>query len=578
MLKREDEDREGSRLLAPVRYAGRKFNQGFDWLSNTYGKLTARLVRMVAIMLIAYAGLLAFTGYRLADTPTGFIPEQDQGFLIGVLQLPPGASLARTDAVTRAAQETLLQTEGVSTTAALAGLDGATFSPASNAGTIFIRLDPFEEREGRHELSATALSGRLTGAINQAIPEGSAFIIAPPAIQGLGQGGGFKMMIQGLEGQSFGELQGAAYAMMGAAAENESVTQVFTTFNTNAPRIRIDVDRDRAFQLGVEPADVYQTLGAYMGSAYVNDFNYLGRTFRVTAQADAPFRDDVEDLSRLRVRSASGGMVPISALARIQEDSGPIRVVRHNLFPSVELQGSTAPGVSTGQALSAMEQIAAQVLPDGVGYEWTEIAYQQKAAGDSGLIIFGLAVVFVFLVLAAQYEAFTLPWAVIFIVPMCVLAAMIGVNFTGLDNNILTQVGLVVLIALAAKNAILLVEFARQAEARNQQGPQQAAVEGARIRLRPILMTSFAFIFGVTPLAFAHGAGAEMRQAIGIAVFSGMIGVTLFGLLFTPVFYVVGRWISQRLPKPDTSGDVEDAGEEEDDSQSLRAVNEGARS
>ncbi|WP_270374275.1 efflux RND transporter permease subunit [Marinicauda sp. Alg238-R41] len=561
LLKPHTQSSTGPRWLAPLRFGARKFNEGFDWLSNAYGRLTARLVRMVVIMLVAYAGLLAITGWRLTDTPTGFIPEQDQGFLIGVIQLPPGASLDRTDTVIRAAQDTLLQTEGVSTTAAFAGLDGASFSPASNAGTIFIRLDPFEEREGNHALSATALSGQLTGTINQAIPEGGAFIIAPPPVQGLGNGGGFKMMIQGLEGQSFAELQGAAYAMMGAAGQNPNVTQVFTTFNTNSPRIRVDVDRNRAFQLGVEPADVYETLGAYMGSSYVNDFNYQGRTSRVIAQADAEYRDDAEDIAQLRVRSATGAMVPISAIADIVQDSGPIRVVRHNLFPAIELQGSTPAGVSTGQALAAMEAMADQVLPPGIGYEWTEIAYQQKAAGNSGLLIFAMAVVFVFLVLAAQYEAFTLPWAVIFIVPMCVLAAMLGINLLGLDNNILTQVGLVVLIALAAKNAILLVEFAKQAEERNRQGPHQAAVEGARIRLRPILMTSFAFILGVTPLAFAHGAGAEMREAIGVAVFSGMLGVTFFGLIFTPVFYVIGRWISDRLPRP-AEAPGEDHGDE----------------
>ena len=505
------------------------------------------------MMLIAYAGLLAVTGWRLTDTPTGFIPEQDQGFLIGVIQLQPGASLARTDAVVTTAMNTLLETEGVDTLVALAGMNGATFSPASNAGLMFIRLDSFEEREGQPGMSATALAGRLTGVINQAIPEGSGFIIAPPAVRGLGQGGGFKMMLQARDGRSFEELQQVAYAMMGAAAQESRVSQVYTTFDTSSPRLRVDVDRERAFQLGVAPSEIYATLGTYLGSTYVNDFNFLGRTVRVTAQADAPFRDEAADVGQLQVRSSSGEMVPLSAVARIIDDTGPVRVVRHNLFPAIELQGQTPPGVSTGEALAAMEELAAQILPEGVSYEWTEIAYQQKAAGNSGMIVFVFAVVFVFLVLAAQYEAFTLPWAVIFIVPMCVLAAMLGINLAGLDNNILTQVGLVVLIALAAKNAILLVEFSKQAEEQQGLTPSKAAVEGARIRLRPILMTSFAFIFGVMPLAFAHGAGAEMRQAIGIAVFSGMIGVTLFGLLFTPVFYVIGRIISRLLPQGPSS-------------------------
>ncbi|WP_417476853.1 efflux RND transporter permease subunit [Maricaulis sp.] len=539
-------------LLAPLRFAGRKFNQGFDWLSGFYGATVARLVRAIAIVLIVYAGLLGLTAWRLTDTPTGFIPEQDQGFLIGVVQLPPGASLARTDEVIQRAQTVLLQTEGVDTLAALVGLDGSSFTSSSNAATMFIRLDPFEERTGHPELSAVAMSQRLTGVLGQAIPEGFAFIMAPPAVRGLGNGGGFKMMIQDRNGRGMEALQQAANAVIGAANQDPRLAGVYTTFNTGSPRVRVDVDRERAQRIGVDPSAVYQTLGVYLGGSYVNDFNFLGRTFRVMAQADAASRDDIADIGRLRVRSSTGEMVPISAVATVTADSGPVRVVRHNILSAVEVQGSTPPGMSTSQSLEAMEEIAAAVLPQGYSYEWTELAYQEKAAGDSGLFVFALAVVFVFLVLAAQYEAFTLPWAVIFIVPMCILAAMIGVNLAGMDNNILTQVGLIVLIALAAKNAILLVEFAKQSEERDGLLPREAAVESARIRLRPILMTALAFILGVTPLAFAHGAGAEMRQALGIAVFSGMIGVTIFGLIFTPVFYVVGRWVSARLPKPDT--------------------------
>ncbi len=551
---REDHEKRPSRVLAPLRFAGRRFNQGFDWLSNSYGSLVAKLVRLVVLVMVVYAGLLALTGWRLTDTPTGFIPEQDQGFLIGVIQLPAGASLERTDAAMQSALDILFATDGVDEIAALAGLDGASFSLASNAGTMFIRLDPIAERRGVPGMSAVELSGMLTGAMMQALPEGNAFIIAPPAVQGLGAGGGFKMMLQDRSGQGTEALQQAAFAMMGAAAQDGRVDQVFTTFNTGSPRIRVEVDRDRAQQLGVDPAQVYQTMGTYLGSTYVNDFNFLGRTFQVTAQADAEFRAEPSDIGRLQVRSASGEMVPISAVAQILDDSGPVRVVRHNIYPAVELQGQTPPGLSTGQSLLAMEELAEQVLPPGFGYEWTELAYQERAAGDSAALIFVMAVIFVFLVLAAQYEAFTLPWAVIFIVPMCILAAMIGINIMGMDNNILTQVGLIVLIALAAKNAILLVEFAKQAEENEGLTPREAAVQGARVRLRPILMTSFAFIFGVMPLAFATGAGAEMRQAIGVAVFSGMIGVTFFGLLFTPVFYVIGRWISGYLPKPDMGG------------------------
>lgn len=550
LLKPHEEhgEKKGNPLIAPLRFAGNLFNKGFNWLSQAYGALVARTIRMLVIMLVIYGGLLGLTGWRLAETPTGFIPEQDQGVLIGVVQLPAGASLDRTDAVMQHVIRDLMQTEGIAGVGAMAGLDGSSFSSASNAGTMFIRLLPFEERKGRPDLSASAISQTLTGKFMMTLPEGNAFIIAPPAVEGMGAGGGFKMMIQDRAGLGTDALQQAAYAMMGAAAQDPRVTSVYTTFNTNSPTVRVDVDRDRAQLLGVEPADIYRTLGTYLGSTYVNDFNFLGRTFRVTAQADAPFRADASNIGQFHVRASSGEMVPISAVAQIVDESGPVRMVRHNNFPAIELNGQTPAGMSTGASLTAMEEIAAQVLPEGISFEWTEMAYQEKAAGDSGLLIFGMAVVFVFLVLAAQYEAFTLPWAVIFIVPMCVFAAMIGVGIAGLDNNILTQVGLIVLIALAAKNAILLVEFAKQAEEQQNLTPREAAIAGAKVRLRPILMTAFAFIFGVVPLAFATGAGAEMRQSLGVAVFSGMIGVTIFGLLFTPAFYVIGRMISKLLP------------------------------
>ena len=537
--------------MAPLRYAARQFNNGFGWLSDRYGTLVSRLVRMIAVVLIAYAGLLALTGWRLSETPTGFIPDQDQGFLIGIVQLPPGASLERTDTVMERVQAAVAATEGVDGMGAIVGLDGATFSLNSAGATMFIRLDPIEERQGHPGMSAQDLSMQLTGTLAQVVPEGRAFIIAPPAVQGLGRGGGFKVLIQDRNGQGLTTLGQVAWQIVGAANQDPRLQQVFTDFSTDSPRVRVDVDRDRAQRLGVDPASVYATLGTYLGSTYVNDFNFLGRTYRVTAMARADARDDFADIGRLRVRGRDGELVPIASVARITTESGPVRVVRHNNFTAVEIQGQAGPGVASGTALAAMEEILDANLPPGFGYEWTEIAYQEKAAGDSGLMIFAFAVVFVFLVLAAQYEAFTLPWAVIFIVPMCILAAMVGINLTGLDNNILTQVGLIVLIALAAKNAILLVEFARQAENENGGDSLKAAAQAARIRLRPILMTSFAFILGVTPLAFAHGPGAEMRQALGIAVFSGMIGVTFFGLIFTPVFYVVGRWISRLLPQRD---------------------------
>ncbi len=486
--------------------AGAKFNQGFDWLSDRYGRLTARLVRTVSIVLIIYVGLLALTGWRLMDTPTGFIPEQDQGFLIGVVQLPPGASLDRTEAAMTRAVEIVRATEGVVDVAAFAGLDGTSFSAGSNSATMFIRLADHGERSAP-ELTASALAGQLSMAAG-AIEEAQIFMIAPPAVQGLGNGNGFVMMVQDRSGAGYEALQGATYAMMGAAAQTpDQVQQVFSLYNTGTPRIQADVDRDRALMMGVQPADVYDTLGIYLGSSYINDFNYLGRTFRVTAQAEPAYRDDISDIANLQTRSSSGAMVPIGSVATLSNDSGPARVVRYNMFPASELQGQAAPGVSSGQALATMEAMAAQALPDGFSYEWTGLAYQEQQSGSSSTMIFLMAVVFVFLVLAAQYEAFTLPLAVILIVPMCILAALIGVNLNGMDNNILTQVGLVVLIALAAKNAILIVEFAKQAEENDGLNRWDAAVRAARTRLRPILMTSFAFIFGVLPLAHRHGSG-----------------------------------------------------------------------
>ncbi|NJC41313.1 hydrophobe/amphiphile efflux-1 (HAE1) family protein [Brevundimonas alba] len=528
-------------------WAGRRFNEGFDWLSDKYGRLTARLVRTVGIVLVIYVGLLGLTTWRVLDTPSGFIPEQDQGFLIGVIQLPSGASLERTEAVMSRAADIIKKTEGVDGTVAFAGLDGSSFSFGSNAATIFVRLEDFKERKTKEE-AAAALAGAITGATS-GIEDANIFVIAPPAVQGLGNGNGFKMMVQDRSGAGYRALEGATFAMMGAAAQApDQVQQVFSTYNTGSPRIAADVDRDRALMMGVQPSDVFSTLGVYLGSSYINDFNYLGRTFRVTAQAEPAYRDDVADIANLKTRSASGAMVPIGSVATLRDDSGPSRIVRYNLFPASELQGQAAPGVSSGQAIASMEKLAQATLPPGFSYEWTELALQEKQSSGGATLVFIMAVVFVFLVLAAQYEAFTLPLAVVLIVPMCILAAMIGINIRGLDNNILVQIGLVVLIALAAKNAILIVEFAKQAE---EEGLSRwdAAVRAARTRLRPILMTSFAFIFGVVPLMLATGPGAEMRQSLGTAVFSGMLGVTFFGLMFTPVFYVVMRWAATKMPK-----------------------------
>ncbi|MFD1783459.1 efflux RND transporter permease subunit [Phenylobacterium terrae] len=529
----------GPAWLRALGAAGRKFNAGFDWLSTRYGRLTGRLVRTTVVVLAVYAGLIVMAGWRMAETPTGFIPEQDQGFLIGVVQLPPGASLDRTEAAMRKAWQAALDTEGVETVAAFAGMDGASFSASSNAGVFFVALDEYGTRP-----SAQELAGQLMGKVG-AIEEASVFFLPPPPVEGMGNAGGFKMMVQDRSGAGYRQLEAAANAVMGGAMQEPAVTGVFSGFNTGSPRLVADVDREKALMLGIDPSQVYGALGSYLGSTYVNDFNLLGRTFRVTAQAEASERDDPADVANLRVRGPSGEMTPIGSLATLREETGPVRVVRFNLYPAAEVQGAASPGVSSGDALVAMEKIADQALPQGFGFEWTELALQERSTG-SGTIIFVLAAVLVFLVLAAQYEALSLPLAVILIVPMCLLAAFLGVNLRGQDNNILTQVGLLVLMALAAKNAILIVEFAKQGEDHGLDR-FQAAVDAARVRLRPILMTSVAFISGVVPLAFAHGPGAEMRQALGTAVFFGMIGVTAFGLVFTPVFYVVCRDLGDRL-------------------------------
>jgi hydrophobe/amphiphile efflux-1 (HAE1) family protein len=520
------------------------FNNGFNRLSDRYGRFTARAVRALGIVGIAYIILILLAGWRFTATPTGFIPAQDQGYLIAVVQLPPGSSLERTDEIIKQTQTVALKNKSVAQTIAFAGFDGATFTTAPNAGAIFVSLKPHADRKGTADDIANELRGAVGG-----ITAGNILVIAPPPVRGIGTGGGFKMMIEDRSGAGYGALEKVAFQMMGGANQTPGIANTFTTFNVRTPRLLADIDRERAEQLGVPVQNVFSTLGTYLGSSYVNDFNYLGRTFRVTAQADAPYRDDPADIGNLKTRSASGEMVPLASVMTLKNDSGPYRVVRYNLYPAAELQGEAAPGTSSGAALDAMQQLAAKTLPKGFAFDWTELAFAQQQAGNTGTLVFGLAVIFVFLLLAAQYESLIMPIAVILIVPMCLLAAILGVNVMGLDNNILTQIGLVVLVGLAAKNAILIVEFARQNEAEGQESVE-AAKHAAAQRLRPILMTSIAFILGTLPLVIGSGPGAEMRQALGVAVFFGMIGVTVFGLLFTPAFYVITRklalWLKAR--------------------------------
>ena len=517
----------------PSRFA-RGFNRGFDTLGQRFGKYTARAVRALAMIGIVYACLIGLAGWRFAVTPVGFIPAQDQGYLIAVIQMPPGSSLERTTEVMERASKLALANAATQGTVAFAGLDGATFSTASNAGAMFIPLKPFGKRG-----SADSVANEMRKAFG-AINGGNILVIPPPPVRGIGTGGGFKMLIEDRTNLGYKALEGAAFAMMMKANQTPGLVSTFTTFNTRTPRLFADIDRERAEQLGVPVGNVFSTLGTYLGSTYINDFNYIGRTYRVTAQADAPYRDQISDVGHLRTRSAAGNMVPLDAVMTLKNDAGPYRVVRYNLYPSAELQGDTARGYSSGQSLVTMAKLAAETLPKGMSFEWTELAFQQQQAGNTATLVFALAVLFVFLLLAANYESLVLPLAVILIVPMCLLAAIVGVNIVGGDNNILTQIGLVVLIGLAAKNAILIVEFARQNED-NGMSIHDAAIHAAEQRLRPIVMTSIAFILGVLPLVIGSGPGAEMRRALGVAVFFGMIGVTTFGLLFTPSFYVISR-------------------------------------
>ena len=537
--------------------AARAFNRGFDRLGEHYGSLTGRLVRMLLVMFVLYAGLLALTGWRLSATPGGFIPEQDQGALILAARLPEGSSLTRMTEVSHQISAAIERAPGVKAVVSLIGLDPTSGTTVSNSAQSFIVLKPFADRveSGSTIAAITAdLEKRTAGILDADIR-----VIAPPTVRGIGTAGGFKMIVEdraklgyrALE-QAIGRLTAAAGGGGGSkdgAAGDRAIGRVFSTFQTQTPRLQAEIDRDKAEVLGVRDSQVFAALETYLASSYINDFNYLGHTYQVRAQADWPFRQTEADLGQLKTRTASGAMAPLASFVTVSRTTGPYRAPLYNLYPAAELQGGAAPGRSTGEALEEMERIAREHLPPGFGYEWTELAYQQRQAGNSGMIVFAMAVVFAFLVLAALYESVTLPLAVLLIVPMCLLAAILGVNLRGLDNNIMTQVGLIVLVGLAAKNAILIVEFAKQDEDAGQ-APEEAAVNAAKTRLRPILMTSMAFILGEIPLAFATGAGAELRRALGTAVFYGMIGVTIFGLIFTPVFYVAFRKLSKRLPQP----------------------------
>ena len=535
--------------LRPLSTAGNTFNKYFDKLSGGYANLTKRLIKVAILMLIVYAGLIALTVWRIGATPQGFIPAQDQGNFIMAANLPNGSSLARTDEIMRHSIPIALSKAGVIGSSAYAGVDASTQTTNSASGQAYLIESSFKDR-AKHHLKLKDIIAEAQKSLS-AIPGAQIRILPPPPVRGIGSQGGVKMIVEDRTGKAdYKKLEQAAQTLTDEVNKDPSITGAYATFNTKTPRIFADIDRTKAEYLGVPDTNVFDTLQTYLGSTFINDFNYLNHTYTVYAQADAPFRQDDSEIQQLQTRSANGAMMPLGSVVNLKRITGPYRVLRYQLYPSAEVQANTPPGRSTGQTMAAMAKIAQRVLPAGYSFEWTELAYQQQIAGNTAVVVFGLAVTLVFLLLAALYESVTMPLAVILIVPMCLLAAITGVNIMGLDNNILTQIGFIVLIGLAAKNAILIVEFARQGEQEHGHDPETAAMEAARTRLRPILMTSFAFILGVIPLAFATGAGAELRQALGVAVFFGMIGVTIFGLIFTPVFYVITRRLSTRLPQP----------------------------
>ncbi|MFL6656771.1 MAG: efflux RND transporter permease subunit, partial [Massilia sp.] len=529
------------------------FGGFFAWFNRFFGRASTRyeggvngVLKRKSAAVGVYVLLAIAAVFMFKAVPSGFVPAQDKQYLVGFAQLPDAASLDRTDAVIRKMSEIASQVPGVESSIAFPGLSINGFTNAPNAGIVFTSLKPFDQRTGKGQSGpeiAAEINKRL-GSIQDAF----IMVFPPPPVNGLGTIGGFKMMVEDRANVGYDELYASVKALQGKAWQDPKLAGVFSSFQINVPQLFADVDRVKAKQLGVPLATIYQTLQINLGSLYVNDFNQFGRTYQVRVQADAQFRSQADQIAQLKVRSDKGEMIPLSSLMRVKDSYGPDRVQRYNGYVSADINGGAAPGVSSGQAQAALEKIAAEVLPKGVSFEWTDLTYQEILSGNTMVLVFPLCVLLVFLVLAAQYESWTLPLAVILIVPMSILCALIGVKLTGGDNNIFTQIALFVLVGLASKNAILIVEFARELEDHGRT-VVEAALEACRLRLRPILMTSIAFIMGVVPLVFSSGAGAEMRHAMGVAVFGGMLGVTFFGLFLTPVFYVLLRTFARSLEK-----------------------------
>jgi multidrug efflux pump len=521
----------------------RPFNRAFTSGSSRYGSALTGVVRRKGAVLAVYAVLLVLTYIGFSKVPKGFVPTQDKQYLVAFAQLPDAATLDRTEKVIRQMAEIGLKQPGVENAVQFPGLSINGFVNAPNAGIVFFTLKPFNQRHGAEEYGlniAGALNGKFGG-----IQDAFVAVFPPPPVNGLGQVGGFKLELEDRAGLGEAALNDATQALLARAWQTPALAAVFSGYRINVPQLDVEVDREKVKREGIVLTDLFQTMQAYLGSVYVNDFNKFGRTYQVKVQADAQFRATADDIAQLKVRNAEGAMVPLGSVVQVKESHGPDQATRYNGYPAADINGGPAPGYSSGQAEDAIERLMAEVLPNGVGYEWTDLSYQQRLAGNTAVFIFPLCVLLVLLVLAAQYESWTLPLAVILIVPMSLLCAIGGVWLTRGDNNIFTQIGFLVLIGLACKNAILIVEFARELHLQGRSAVD-AALEAARIRLRPILMTSFAFIMGVLPLVFSSGAGAEMRHAMGVAVFSGMLGVTFFGLVLTPVFYVVLQGLVER--------------------------------
>jgi len=526
----------------------RPFNRVFAAASTGYVGNVSRLLGRSSVALIIYAGLLGLTALSFAKTPTGFVPQQDKLYLVAAVQLPDAATIDRTEAVIRQMGEIALHTPGIAHAVSFPGLSINGFVNSPNSGIVFPVLDGFDRRRDP-SLSAAALAKKLTQEFS-VITDAQVLVFPPPAVQGLGTIGGFRMQIEDHAGLGPDALYKATQAVIAKARTSPALAGIYSTYQIGVPKIHADINREKARAQGVSLTDLFETMQVYLGSLYVNDFNRFGRTYEVNVQADQRFRLQPDDVLKLKTRNADGTMIPLGAFVTVDQTTGPESTNHYNGDLTAEINGGPAPGYSTGQAQAAIEAIAAQELPNGMSFEWTELTYQQILAGDTAIYVFPICVLLAFLVLVAQYESWSLPLVVILIVPMCLFSALAGVQLTHGDNNVFTQIGLIVLVGLACKNAILIVEFAREREAEGDT-TLHAVLEACRLRLRPILMTSIAFIMGVAPLVFSEGAGSEMRRAMGIAVFSGMLGVTLFGLVLTPVFY----WTIRRLapaarPKP----------------------------